>query len=105
MTHVDDVVSANLFCANNIDKKDLWGQWYDVGSGENISLNELKDIVKEYFPDLPFEYKPPREGDVALTKAGLTKFNTHGWNSKVKLLEGLSAVYERLLNEDLPRKC
>jgi nucleoside-diphosphate-sugar epimerase len=102
MTHVDDVVSANIFCANNINKEDLWGHWYDVGSGENISLNELKEIVKKHFPGQSFDYRPPRAGDVDLTKADLSKFNSHGWNSKVKLSKGLSAVYERLLNEDLP---
>ena len=104
MTHVDDVVSANIFCANNINKHDLWGHWYDVGSGDNISLNELKEIVKKYFPDLSFEYRPPRAGDVGFTKADLSKFNSHGWNSKVNLSQGLSAVYERLLNEDITGK-
>lgn len=104
MTHVDDVVSANIFCANNLSKLDFWGHWYDVGSGENISLNELKEIVRKSFPGQEFESKPPRAGDVGTTKADLSKFNSHGWNSKVKLLEGLSAVYERLSSEDIPGK-
>lgn len=104
MTHVDDIVSANIFCAENINKDDMWGHWYDVGSGENISLNELKEIVLKYFPNQDFDYVAPRPGDVMLTKADLSKFKKHGWNSKIKLKEGLSKVYERLSNEDIFRK-
>jgi nucleoside-diphosphate-sugar epimerase len=100
MTHVDDIVAANIFCAQNISNPELWGHWYDIGSGDNISLNELKNIVNTHFPKQKFEYRPPRVGDVGFTKADLSKFEKHGWTSKVKLSEGLSSVYERLLNEN-----
>ncbi len=99
MTHVEDIVSANIFCAENIENEELWGEWYDVGSGENISLNELKDIVLKYFPSQKFEYVPARAGDVMYTKADLNKFKKHGWSSEVPLREGLCSVYERLKNE------
>ena len=99
MTHVSDIVSANIFCAENITKDELWGEWYDVGSGENISLNELKEIVLQYFPEQPFEYIEERKGDVMLTRADLSKFKQHGWESKVSLREGLNDVYSRLSRE------
>jgi len=100
MTHVDDIVSANIFCAENIDKDELWGHWYDIGSGENISLNELKEIVLQYFPEQKFDYVEPRAGDVMLTKADLSKFGKHGWKSRVDLQTGLHSVY-RTLKEEL----
>ena len=99
MTHVSDIVSANIFCAENIAKDELWGEWYDVGSGENISLNELKEIVLQYFPEQPFEYIEERKGDVMLTRADLSKFKQHGWESKVNLRDGLNDVYSRLAME------
>jgi UDP-glucose 4-epimerase len=99
MTHVDDIVSANIFCAENIDKEDLWGHWYDIGSGENISLNELKEIVLQYFPNQVFNYVDPRIGDVLLTKADLSKFAAHGWKSKIPLEPGLNSIYETLKEE------
>ena len=99
MTHVSDIVSANIFCAENIAKDELWGEWYDVGSGENISLNELKEIVLQYFPEQPFEYIEARKGDVMLTRADLSKFKQHGWESRVNLRDGLSDVYSRLATE------
>ena len=99
MTHVDDVVSANLFCADNIDNEDLWGHWYDIGSGDSISLNELKDIVLKYFPKQKFEYIADRAGDVMYTEADLSKFKAHGWESKVPLKEGLDSIYKTLKGE------
>jgi len=96
MTHVSDIVSANVFCAENLDNEGLWGHWYDVGSGDNISLNELKEIVLKHFPDQRFDYIEPRAGDVMLTRADLSKFKQHGWGSKTKLTEGLNDVYGRL---------
>ena len=99
MTHVDDIVSANIFCAENIENDDLWGHWYDIGSGDNISLNEMKDIVLEHFPEQKFDYKESRKGDVMLTKADLTKLQSHGWESKVNLREGLNSVFKRLREE------
>lgn len=100
MTHVEDIVSANIFCANNISNHDLWGNWYDVGSGNNISLNELKDIVKKYFPNQDFEYRPARQGDVNFTKADLSKFERHGWKANIDLELGLKQVYARLFDEN-----
>jgi len=101
MTHVSDIVSANIFCAENLDNEDLWGQWYDVGSGDNISLNELKEIVLQLrcFPNQKFEYIAPRSGDVMLTRADTSKFKQHGWHSGVRLKEGLTDIYRRLAKE------
>ena len=99
MTHVDDIVSANIFCAENIDKDDLWGHWYDIGSGENISLNELKEIVLRHFPNQDFDYVEPRAGDVMFTEADISKFKSHGWCSKIRLQEGLNDVFVTLKEE------
>ena len=96
MTHVDDVVSANLFCADNIDNEDLWGHWYDVGSGDSISLNELKDVVLRYFPKQIFEYVAARAGDVMYTEADVEKFKHLGWSPRVSLHEGLDRIYAKL---------
>ena len=48
MLHVRDAVSANLFCMHQ--PQDFNGQHYDVGTGRNISLNEVKDIVLQHHP-------------------------------------------------------
>ena len=98
MTHVKDIVSANIFCAENIDKENLWGDWYDIGSGENISLNEMKNIVLRYFPNQEFQYVSPRPGDVLSSQANLSKFKSMGWKSKIRLAEGLDKLFQEFAN-------
>ena len=99
MTHVEDIVSANIFCAENISNDQMWGQWYDIGSGENISLNELKNLVIKIFPNQQFDYIEPRDGDVMYTEAKIDKFKKHGWKSSVKLNDGLRDVFQRVKHE------
>ena len=54
MAYLDDVVSANIFSMNH--RSDFCGKHYDVGTGDNISLNEIKDIVTSYHPNVKFDY-------------------------------------------------
>jgi len=92
MLYVHDAVAANIFCMEYSDEFN--GAHYDVGTGTNISLNEMKGIVKEYHPDVSFEYKPPRQGDVLYTKADTEPLAELGWRVKVKLSEGLNRCFK-----------
>ena len=47
MAYLHDVISANIFAMEN--KENFHGKHYDVGTGQNISLNEIKNIVLDYF--------------------------------------------------------
>ncbi len=96
MAHVSDVVSANIFCMQNIKK--ISGQVFDVGTGENISLKEMSEIVKELIPDIKFEYRPPRPGEVQNTKADFNKFNKFGWKAKVDIEAGIRECFINLKN-------
>ena len=60
MVNVKDVVSANIFAMQYDDN--FCGQNFDIGTGQNISLNEIKQIVLRHFPDVTFEYVPDRPG-------------------------------------------
>ena len=42
-THVDDVVSANILTA--ISEKKFNGEIYNIGNGDNVSINELVDMM------------------------------------------------------------
>jgi len=53
MLHVKDAVSANIFAMEYSGKFN--GQSFDVGTGDNISLNEVKDIVNKHSPSVAFE--------------------------------------------------
>jgi len=97
MSHLEDVVSANIFAMEH--KGEFGGQYYDVGTGDNISLNEIKDIVLEFFEDVEFDYVEDREGDVFLTKANMEPLKALGWWPRKNVREGIRECYQTLKNE------
>jgi len=92
MAYLSDVVSANIFAMSY--EEDFSGEFFDVGTGNNISLNEVKDIILKYHPDLHFDYVPPREGDVKYTKADMSKLANIGWRPEVSISEGISKCFK-----------
>ena len=72
MAHVEDVVSANIHAMLHSDRFD--GEWFDIGTGDNISLNEIKDIALEFLPDVRFDYILERPRDVLVTKANIQPY-------------------------------
>jgi len=97
MAHVSDVVSANIFCMENIKK--VSGNVYDVGTGNNISLNEMKELVLKSLPDLKFDYIEDRPGDVRLTKANVRPLMDLGWAPEVDITRGMAECFTGILNE------
>jgi nucleoside-diphosphate-sugar epimerase len=71
---------------------------FDVGTGDNISLNEMKDIVNSHFPDVVFDYVEDRAGDVLMTKANMQPLKDLGWEPRVKIKDGISKCFEHLKN-------
>lgn len=98
MLNVHDAVSANIFCMER--KENFDGQHFDVGTGENVSLNEIKEIVKEYHPNVEFDYVDPRAGDVMYTKADTSGLKKLGWQVKVNIKEGIRKCFKGVKNED-----
>ena len=94
MINVEDVVNANIFCMNYEDRLD--GAVFDVGTGENISLNEISQTIKEYFPNLEFDYVEKRKGDIKETKADISELAKLGWQSQVSIKDGISDCFRRL---------
>ena len=97
MLHVSDAVAANIFAMQS--GNNFCGSVYDVGTGDNISLNEIKDIVLQYFPDIDFEYRDPRPGDILETKADVTKLASVGWKTKQDITNGVKECFELLRKE------
>ena len=98
MAHKMDIVSANIFCMEH--SENFVGKWFDVGTGENVSLNEMKVLVHRYFPNVVFNYAPAREGDVDCTKADITPLTKMGWAPTHGIDDGVSECFS-LLKEEL----
>ena len=94
MLNVEDAVSANIFAMNHVNNFN--GGSYDVGTGENISLNEIKAIVQKYHPKVDFEYVAPRQGDVLLTKADVKPLKNLGWQTEISIREGIIQCFKKI---------
>jgi len=94
MLHVTDAISANIFAMQR--EHDFLGNTYDVGTGKNISLNEVKDIVKEYFPDTKFMYTNSRPNEVRNTLADIHPLKNIGWESNISIERGINSCFNEL---------
>ncbi len=93
MIHVNDVVSANIFAMNYDGSFD--GAVFDIGTGTNISLNEIKEIVQSHH-DVAFEYTVARSGDVLETRADTQKLKDIGWEHSIPIKAGINSCFENL---------
>lgn len=94
--HVDDVISANIQCMNYDGKFN--GKGMDVGSGEAVSLNYVKDFINTY-NNVEWVNYPERLGDVKHTKSNITEMLKIGWKPKVNIDDGLALCFKRDKNE------
>ena len=88
-TFVADVVDANRTLLTS-DAAD--GEVMNVGSSDNISIQELAETVRDQLaPDLDIEYEPAREADAEHTHAAVEKANELiGYEPSRTITEGVS---------------
>lgn len=97
MANLEDIVSANVFA---MEYSGLFGgEHFDIGTGENISLNEIKEIVLKHHPQVKFDYVESRVGEVLSTKANTKPLEDLGWKHKVSISEGIEECFRRLKDE------
>jgi nucleoside-diphosphate-sugar epimerase len=64
-----------------------------------MSLNEIKNIVLKYFPEVEFKYTESRPGEVAETRANPRPLRTLGWHTKISIERGINNCFEQLKGE------
>lgn len=72
-TYIDNIIYANYLAAfsNNID---IYGNYYNVAGGENISLNEIISLLSKYFKkEIKPIYTKERIGDIKHSLASIEK--------------------------------
>ena len=79
--HVKDVANANLMAAIANLEDEQYGQVYNIGNGENISILEIAQMISDNYIHIS-----PREGEARTTLAGIDKAkNTFGWSPKLNV--------------------
>lgn len=93
--HVDDMADATVFLMNNYDGE----QFVNVGVGEDVSIRELAEIVKEtvgFQGELKFDSSKPDGTPRKLLD--VTKLNEAGWRAKINLEDGVKTTYQWFLD-------
>ena len=96
LVHVNDIVSANLFCMKYLNN--FKGKVFNVGSGVSISLNSVKEIINKYHK-VSWIKAPKRKGDVQHTLADISELKNIGWSPKITIEKGLSKCFNRNLRK------
>jgi nucleoside-diphosphate-sugar epimerase len=86
--HVRDVVRANILAFES----QRHGAIYNVGSGTNISVKELADMISS-----DQRHGPRRAGDAESTLADISRIRAElGWMPEVPFAEGLAEMKQRM---------
>ena len=81
--NVLDVANANIMAMLANLSDECYGEVYNIGSGENISILEIAQIMSNDYVHIP-----PREGEARTTLANIDKARTtFGWKPKIKVEE------------------
>jgi len=92
--HVDDLASASLLLLEKYDSSEI----INVGSGEEISIRELAELICEmvgFDGDLAWDATKPDGTPRKLLD--VTKLRAFGWKPSIPLREGIARTYEWFL--------
>lgn len=94
-TYVRNAVQANMRAIFSEDEQAL-NQIYNVACGEQTSLNEMINLLKEISQkEIIPKYGPERPGDVKHSKASIEKISKYlHYEPEVKFEKGLTEVYK-----------
>jgi nucleoside-diphosphate-sugar epimerase len=90
--YIQDVVNANMLALNS---KNVAGEVLNIGTGKNISVNQVAGILKEIMnrKDLKNVYADPRPTDIRHGYADISKAKKIlGYNPKFSFKEGLTEL-------------
>jgi GDP-L-fucose synthase len=95
-----DVSSSNETCTpNSVSTLEIRNTHINVGTGKDISIKELAEMIKEiigFKGELYFNTDKPDGTMKKLTD--VSKLHTLGWKHKVELNDGIKTMYEWYLN-------
>ncbi|MCC6307447.1 MAG: GDP-L-fucose synthase [Chitinophagaceae bacterium] len=97
--YVDDLADACLFLMEYYNEK----QFVNVGTGEEISINELAITVKEIIGyEGNIEYDKTKPDGTPRKLMDSSRLHNLGWKHKTSLVEGLKKAYAYFLKEQAP---
>jgi UDP-glucose 4-epimerase len=88
--HVSDVARA---CIASMESK-VKSEIFNVGTGENFSVNQVVNVLREFFPNLKVENQDKPKGYATETLADISKAKKLiGWNPTISIENGIRELY------------
>jgi len=90
--YIDDLINCMLWAINNLDKTNTF---LNVGTGVDISIIELGEMIKEIVEwDGDFLFNPTKPDGMMLKRLDVTKINELGWRAKTSFRKGVEKTIE-----------
>lgn len=93
-THVYDTITAVETLLSH--PMPLNGEVFEIGTGTNISVNNIAEIVRGIYPNQQIVYKEGLPGEVQDTKADNTTIKELGWMPEIHQTEGIRQSFLNL---------
>jgi GDP-L-fucose synthase len=97
--HVDDMADSSVFLLLNYDAPDTTPSHVNAGCGEDLSIKDLSEIIKEtigYKGKVIWDISKPDGTPRKLMD--VTKLNSLGWKPTISLVEGIKRVVANYIN-------
>ncbi|MCU0326610.1 MAG: GDP-L-fucose synthase [Spirosomaceae bacterium] len=89
--HADDLADACYFLMNNYDDSTL----INIGTGEDVTIKELAETIQKIVEfDGEIVWNTEKPDGTPRKLMDVTKLHGFGWQHKIKLEDGIRAVYE-----------
>ncbi len=99
--HADDLADAAVYLMLNYNDE----QWINVGTGKDISIKELAEIIKEV---VGFQGKlvhnTSKPDGTMLKCMDVSKLTNLGWEAKIGLREGIEKTYQGILKNGFEKQ-
>lgn len=92
--HVDDMADACVYLMENFNKDDI-GEFVNIGVGNDITISELAELIKEivgFQGEIKKDLSKPDGTPQKLLD--ITRLSSLGWKAKISLKDGIKQTYE-----------
>jgi GDP-L-fucose synthase len=96
--HVDDLAEACIHLMEHYNE----AGWVNVGTGSDVSIKNLAEIVADavgFKGDIKWDKSKPDGTPRKLLD--ISKMRNIGWSASIDLIDGISSVYDKYLNEHI----
>jgi GDP-L-fucose synthase len=92
--HVDDLADACVFLMERYEEE----PHINVGTGEDMSIRELADLVREsVYPEATLTFDPTKPDGMPRKLLDVSRLHALGWRHRTALREGIDATYRWFL--------